>query len=119
MLLTNFNLLIISGKKHVQCLGELEHQDKETIQTVLACHLFAPLLLDGKVFVDHTNGNLKETSQEASNGDNDDSRSRSESSVLEVKCPFCKQTTVKAGNTNFGKYMYMYIIYNVFIRLIN
>ncbi|XP_063424207.1 uncharacterized protein LOC134707953 isoform X2 [Mytilus trossulus] len=89
-------------KKHVQCLGELDHQDKETIQTVLACHLFAPLLSDGKAFVDHTNGNFKVTSQEATNGDNDISRSRTESSVLEVNCPFCKQTSIKADNTNFG-----------------
>lgn len=85
----------------------MDHQDKETIQTVLACHLFAPLLSDGKVFVDHANRNFKDTSQEATNGDNDDSRSRSKSSVLEVNCPFCKQTSVKADNTNFGKYMYI------------
>ncbi|CAG2187470.1 unnamed protein product [Mytilus edulis] len=100
--LNEYVINIEEGKKHVQCLGKLDHQDKETIQTVLACHLFAPLLSDGKVFVDHTNGNFKDTSQEATNGDNDDSRSRSKSSVLEVNCPFCKQTSVKADNTNFG-----------------
>ncbi|XP_052092774.1 uncharacterized protein LOC127729148 [Mytilus californianus] len=90
------------GKKHVQCLGELDHQEKETIQAVLACHLFAPLLSEGKVFVDDKNWNLKDTSNETTTCNDDASRSGSESSVLEVYCPICKKNSIKADNTNFG-----------------
>ncbi|XP_052086466.1 uncharacterized protein LOC127723754 [Mytilus californianus] len=89
------------GRKHAQCLLEMVNKkDEATIQAVLACHLFSPLLSEGKVFVDRTNRNPRKNSSDTfptvgtSTDPNDD--------PLKVECPFCKKANIKADNTNFG-----------------
>lgn len=90
---------IIKNGNHLQCLQKLNplnaDSDSETkvmethIQSILACHLFSPLLSDGVVFVDR----VCYRPCDGSNSGSDP--------TPKAECPCCEQP-LKTENTNFG-----------------
>ena len=81
-------LILFLERSHLNCLKALKRTEeikiKQTeIHTILACHLFSPLMTDGDVILDRTCYK---------------NQSRAE-------CLVCKQEKgVKIGNTNYGKH---------------
>ena len=100
--------MFFSGGSHVQCLRKLQcliddnkaldeeslKHTESVIQAVLACHVFSPLLCEGRVIVDNR-------CYRSSHGSSD------KYPKPETECMFCKKC-INQANTNFGK-IHMYL----------